>query len=60
MARNALNANSRDQVNALHEMLVEIGAVVLDPPTECPEYSPTYYACYFEDPDGMKLEVVHS
>jgi catechol 2,3-dioxygenase-like lactoylglutathione lyase family enzyme len=39
---------------------VPLGATVLDTPTECPEYGPTYYACYFEDPDGLTWEVTHS
>ena len=30
---------------------------ILDPPCECPEYSPGYYAVFFEDPDGIKLEI---
>lgn len=25
-----------------------------------PERSPTYYAVYFEAPDGLKLEAAHS
>ena len=28
-------------------------------PREYPEYSPGYYAVFFEDPDRLKLEVVH-
>jgi len=31
---------------------------ILDPPTLCPEYSPRYYAVFFEDPDGLKFEFV--
>jgi hypothetical protein len=27
-------------------------------PAEC-DYSPGYYAVFFYDPDGLKLEVVH-
>jgi len=30
---------------------------VVDPPREYPEYSPGYYALFFLDPDGMKLEI---
>ena len=30
---------------------------ILDPPCECPEYSPGYYAVFFEDPNGIKLEI---
>lgn len=56
----AFSAENRDQINELHELLIKIDAIVLDAPCECPEYSPTYYAVYFEDPDGMKLELAHS
>jgi len=57
----AFNATSRDQINDLYgDVLLAIGAPILDPPGACPEYGPTYYAIYFEDPDGMKLEVAHS
>lgn len=55
----AWQAASRDEVDALHRLLVEAGIPVLDAPAHYPEYSPTYYAVFFEDPDGMKLEVLH-
>ena len=51
-------AESRDQVDALHARLTEIGATVLDPPAEY-DYTPGYYAVFFADPDGMKFELVH-
>jgi catechol 2,3-dioxygenase-like lactoylglutathione lyase family enzyme len=28
-------------------------------PREFPEYRPGYYAVFFEDPDRLKVEVVH-
>jgi catechol 2,3-dioxygenase-like lactoylglutathione lyase family enzyme len=37
-----------------------VGATVLDPPAEYggqPGYGDAYYAVFFEDPDGVKLEV---
>jgi hypothetical protein len=30
-----------------------------DTPREFPEYRPGYYAVFLEDPDRLKLEVVH-
>ena len=51
----ALAAESRAEVDKMHELLKEIGAHVLDPPAEYP-YFPGYYAVYFTDPDGIKLE----
>ena len=55
----AFAATSRDEVDALHRALVARGATILDPPREYPEYVPGYYAVFFADPDGMKLESVH-
>jgi len=55
----AFSAPSRSDVDALHELLVKIGATVLDPPAEYPRYAPGYYAIFFADPDGLKLEFVH-
>jgi catechol 2,3-dioxygenase-like lactoylglutathione lyase family enzyme len=34
-------------------------AALYDTPREFPEYAPGYYAVFFEDPDRVKLEVVH-
>lgn len=31
---------------------------VEDPPCDCPEYGPGYYATFFFDPDGLKFEFV--
>lgn len=56
----AWRADSRDDVDRLHALLVDAGVKVLDPPAHYPEYSGDYYAVFFEDPDGMKLEFVHA
>ncbi len=53
----AFNAADRSDVDKLHELLREIGAQILDPPAEYP-YFPGYYAVYFTDPDGIKIEFV--
>jgi catechol 2,3-dioxygenase-like lactoylglutathione lyase family enzyme len=53
----AFHADSRDDVDDFHRFLVDIGAEVLDPPAEY-AYTPGYYAVFFADPDGIKLEVV--
>ncbi|NJL23549.1 MAG: bleomycin resistance protein [Leptolyngbyaceae cyanobacterium SM1_3_5] len=54
----ALNADSREQVDTFHQKLMELGATILDAPAEY-SYSPGYYAVFFADPDGIKLELVH-
>ncbi|HET6417662.1 MAG TPA: VOC family protein [Polyangiales bacterium] len=55
----AFSAASRDDVDSLHHLLMEMGAIVLDPPAEYPQYALGYYAVFFADPDGLKLEFVH-
>ncbi len=55
----AFRAPSRAAVDRLHAELVTLGVTILDPPAEYP-YSPGYYAVFFADPDGLKLEYVHS
>jgi len=54
----AFAAESRDDVEQMHRLLKEIGVQVLDPPAEY-IYFPGYYAVYFADPDGLKLEFVY-
>ena len=54
----AFNAENRADVDQMHELLVAMKARVLDPPAEYP-YFPGYYAVYFCDPDGIKIEFVH-
>ena len=55
----AWNADSRQDVDAMHALLTRIGATVIDPPADYPQYGPGYYAVLFADPDGLKLEFVH-
>lgn len=55
----AFQAPDRAFVDGVHAKLVEWGAKILDPPAEYPQYEPGYYAVFFLDPDGIKLEVVH-
>jgi catechol 2,3-dioxygenase-like lactoylglutathione lyase family enzyme len=50
----AFELASRDDVDALGAFLENNGMAVIDPPGEY--YGRNYYAVYFADPDGMKLE----
>ena len=56
----AWHAESREDVDRLYALLVAIGATILDPPAEYPTYGDNYYAVFFADPDGIKLEFVHT
>lgn len=54
----AFHVTSRDGVNRYYEFLCENGVTILDKPAEY-DYTPGYYAVFFSDPDGIKLEVVY-
>jgi catechol 2,3-dioxygenase-like lactoylglutathione lyase family enzyme len=56
----ALRAKSREDVDALYKKLKKFGAVVLDAPAEYPEYGKGYYAVFFADRDGIKLEYAYT
>jgi catechol 2,3-dioxygenase-like lactoylglutathione lyase family enzyme len=57
----AFRAPSRAEVDRLHRELQAIGATIVSPPREYPEYTPAgYYALYFKDPEGIKYEIVCS
>jgi len=55
----AFQAESRADVDDFHRFLVASGVTILDPPADYPQYGPVYYAVFFADPDGLKLELVH-
>ena len=54
----AWNAAGRQDVDRMYELLLRLGAEILDPPADYPEYGPGYYAVFFADADGLKLEYV--
>ena len=54
----AFHLPSRAEVDAFHQFLVAQRMAILDPPNEY-DYTPGYYAVFFTDPDGIKLELVH-
>jgi glyoxylase I family protein len=54
----AFEAGSREVVDERHRWALERGAEIESPPKEY-DYIPGYYAFFFYDPDGIKLEVVH-
>ncbi len=49
-------ARSREDVDALHGFLQELGATIVHPPRE-DSFAPGYYSVLFEDPDGIRLEM---
>lgn len=55
--RIAFWAKSRAAVDKVAEVVRKAGGKNLEGPELCVDYSPGYYAVFFEDPDGNKLEV---
>lgn len=55
----AFRVSTRAEVDDLHERLLAIGAPIVSPPREYPEYTPPgYYALFFKDLEGIKYEIV--
>ena len=55
----AFNVERHEQVDAVHELVRELGGQILDGPGEFPFGPGGYYAVYFRGPDRLKFEVVH-
>ena len=55
--RIAFWAENRAAVDKVAEVVRKAGGRNIEGPELCVEYSPGYYAVFFEDPDGNKLEV---
>ena len=58
----AFSVNSRAEVERIYEEVIKNleHVAVEDPPIDCPEYGEGYYATFFFDPDGIKLEVTYT
>ena len=58
----AFHAESAAKVDQVHAAMLAAGAEVLDAPADYsgqPGYGQGYYAAFYADPDGMKVEVVY-
>jgi glyoxylase I family protein len=53
----AFEASSREAVDRCWEWVLAQGTATESEPKEFPHYVPGYYAAFFYDPDGIKLEV---
>jgi catechol 2,3-dioxygenase-like lactoylglutathione lyase family enzyme len=56
----ALAVESHDDVDAAHAAAARAGAEILHAPRLWPQYHPRYYATFFCDPDGFRIEVAAS
>ncbi|MBI3451350.1 MAG: VOC family protein [Rhodospirillales bacterium] len=52
----AFEVGARRDVDDLYKLLKAKKLTVIDPPADYPDYGRGYYAVYFLDPDGLKLE----
>jgi len=49
---------TRSAVHAVHDLVRELGGEVLHEPQEFPQYASPYFATFWLDPFGLKLEAV--
>ena len=52
-------ADTEEEVDRVAEVVRKAGGLVLEGPEVCEDYTPHYYAFFFEDPDGNKLEICY-
>ncbi|KAG0038231.1 hypothetical protein BGZ82_000742 [Podila clonocystis] len=62
----AFNTGTHEEIDDFHSKIVSFYAAhaghghILDAPSMYPDYGPHYYAIFFTDPDGIKLELAYS
>ncbi len=56
----AFAVDTRADVEAVHTNAVAAGAEILHAPRLWPQYHPEYFATFFLDPDGFRIEVAAS
>ncbi len=54
----AFEAPSREAVDELYQVLLTMNAEIVDAPAEY-DYVPGFYAIFFRDPNGIRLEYAH-
>ncbi|GAB5464579.1 MAG: hypothetical protein Kapaf2KO_00150 [Candidatus Kapaibacteriales bacterium] len=55
----AFRAEDRAEVDEVYDKFQEAGIKVLEPPRVYPQHGEHYYALFFKDPSGIKLELMH-
>jgi predicted enzyme related to lactoylglutathione lyase len=56
--RVAFFATTVEDVDRMAARMRDLGAQKFEAPALCPEIGPNYYACFFEDAEGNKFEIV--
>jgi len=55
----AFELGAQGEVDELGDFLQREGVTIVDPPAAYPSYGEGYYAVFFLDPDGLKLEAMY-
>jgi catechol 2,3-dioxygenase-like lactoylglutathione lyase family enzyme len=55
----AFGAKSREEIDELYPKIKAISAQIVEPPQFYPQHGESYYALFFKDPDGIKLEIMY-
>jgi catechol-2,3-dioxygenase len=53
----AFELNSESEVDEIFDLIKKLNVKITREPKKYPEYSESYYAFYFRDPNGIPLEV---
>lgn len=56
----AFAVDSREDVERLHRIAAQAGWRVVREPKGYPRFTPTYYASFLEDADGIRIEFMHN
>lgn len=54
----AFRAASREEIDEIYPAIKAIGAEIVAPPQFFPQHGERYYALFFKDSDGIKLEIM--
>lgn len=52
-------ASSEKEVDKIYQFLLQEKVHIFDSPEHYPQYTKDYYAVFFADPDGIKLELAY-
>ncbi len=55
----AFRAGSPEEIDQLYPKVKEAGAEIVESPRYYPQHGEKYYALFFKDPSGIKLEIMH-
>lgn len=54
-----LKADVKEKVDQVHQFVSKEGVLIFDTPQAYPEYTDKYYAVFFADLDGIKIEIAY-